>query len=109
MDQHVPGPITRGLRRRGVDVITAFEDRRHELEDSDLLDRASELERVLFTQDDDLLAEAAYRQRHGIFFHGVIYGHQQHVSIGDCVEDLELIAKTCDRLDVINDVMFLPL
>jgi len=48
MDQHVPDPITKGLRRRGVDVITAFEERRHELADADLLDRASELERVLF-------------------------------------------------------------
>jgi hypothetical protein len=109
MDQHVPDPITKGLRRRGVDIITTFEERRHELADADLLDRASELERVLFTQDDDLLAEAAYRQRNGIFFHGVIYGHQQRVSIGDCVEDLELIAKTCEAADVINDVVYLPL
>ena len=109
MDQHVPVPITKGLRRRGVDVITAFEDRRHELSDAALLDRASELERVLFTQDDDLLTEAAYRQRNGIFFHGMIYGHQQRVSVGDCVEDLELIAKACDKPDVINDVIYLPL
>jgi hypothetical protein len=64
---------------------------------------------VLFTQDDDLLAEAAHRQQAGIFFYGVIYGHQQRVSIGSCIRDLELIAKTCEATDVINDVLYLPL
>jgi hypothetical protein len=35
-----------------VDVITAFEDSFHEHEEDDLLDRATELGRVLFTQAD---------------------------------------------------------
>ena len=109
MDHHVPASITKGLRLRGVNVITAYADDTHTWEDADLLDRAADLERVLFTQDDDLLAEAARRQRDDIFFHGVIYGHQRRVSIGICVQDLELIAKTCDPVDVINDVFFLPL
>jgi hypothetical protein len=38
----------------------------------DLLDRASELGRVLFTMDDDLLVEAAARQNQGVAFGGVI-------------------------------------
>jgi predicted nuclease of predicted toxin-antitoxin system len=62
MDQHIPRAITVGLRIRGVDVITAFEDKASEMNDSELLNRANELNRVLFTQDDDLLAEAAKRQ-----------------------------------------------
>jgi predicted nuclease of predicted toxin-antitoxin system len=63
MDQHVPRAITLGLRLRGVEVITAYEDGTSEMEDPDLLDRAGALERVLFTRDDDLLAEATKRQR----------------------------------------------
>lgn len=39
-------------------AITAHEDGSAEFGDLDLLDRAEELRRVLFTQDDDLLAEA---------------------------------------------------
>ncbi len=31
MEQHVPSAITRGLRRRGVDVLTAEEDGAAEL------------------------------------------------------------------------------
>jgi hypothetical protein len=58
-----------------VDVVTAYEDSAHELADPELLDRATNLGRVLFTQDDDLLAEATKRQRTGITFGGVIYTH----------------------------------
>ncbi|HEV2210717.1 MAG TPA: DUF5615 family PIN-like protein [Verrucomicrobiae bacterium] len=73
MDVHVPRPITRGLRRRAVEVLTAQEDGTARWEDHDLLDRASNLNRVLFSQDEDLLAEAAARQREGRCFAGVIY------------------------------------
>ena len=59
MDHNVPRSISAGLRLKGLDVVTAFDDHAHELDDSQLMNRAKELGRVLFTQDDDLLAEAA--------------------------------------------------
>jgi uncharacterized protein with PIN domain len=108
MDQHVPRAITIGLRLRGVEVLTAYDDKASELEDDDLLNRAGELGRVLFTRDDDLLAEATKRQRAGISFCGVVYAHQLRVSIGRCVEDLELIAKAGEPADLMNQVIFLP-
>jgi len=82
MDHHVPRAITMGLRLRRIDVVTAYEDRTQESADADLLDRATDLGRVLFTQDDDLLAEATKRQQAAVAFGGVIYAHQQEVSIG---------------------------
>lgn len=109
MDQHIPRAITVGLRLRGIDVITAFEDKANEMNDSELLNRASELGRVLFTQDDDLLAEAAIRQKNGILFQGVIYAHQLHISIGACVNDLEIIVKAAEPDELVNSVIFLPL
>jgi predicted nuclease of predicted toxin-antitoxin system len=109
MDHHVPRAITLGLRLRGVDVLTAYEDGASELEDVTLLDRASERGRVLFTRDDDLLAEAAKRQREEIPFLGVIYAHQLRVSIGRCVQDLEILAKAGEPADLLNGVIFLPL
>jgi predicted nuclease of predicted toxin-antitoxin system len=109
MNQHVPRAITTGLRLRGMDVVTAHEDGASRLDDSELLDRASELERVLFTQDDDLLAEATRRQRGGIPFRGVIYAHQLRVPIGICVRDLEIIAMAAEPEDLTNRVEFLPL
>jgi len=108
MDQHVPRAITTGLRLREVDVITADEDGASRMDDLELLNRAGELGRVLFTQDDDLLAEATKRQREGIPFRGVIYAHQLRVSIGNCVHGLEIIAKAGEPEDLINRVEFLP-
>jgi len=57
LDHHVPA-VSEGLRLRGVDVLTAYEDGSAELEDPPLLHRTTELGRVLFTQDTDLLAVA---------------------------------------------------
>ena len=47
MDVHVPRAITNGLRRRGVDVLTAQEDGAAEFDDPSLLDRATALNRAL--------------------------------------------------------------
>ena len=109
MAHHVPRAITLGLRRRGVDVLMAYEDGASELEDATLLDRPSEWGRVLFARDDDLLTEAAKRQREEIPFRGVIYAHQLRVSIGRCVQDLEILAKAGEPADLLNGVIFLPL
>jgi hypothetical protein len=51
-------------------VLTAQLDGTTRLDDAALLDRASALGRVLFSQDDDLLAEATKRQRSGQHFGG---------------------------------------
>ena len=108
MDENVPFPITAGLRGRGVDVLTAQEDGRRQTPDPVLLDRAGDLGRIMFTMDDDLLAEATRRLRGGEAFAGVVYAHQQHVSIGQCVADLELIAAASDPPDWTNRVEYLP-
>jgi hypothetical protein len=109
MDHHVPVVITKGLRRRGVDVLTAEEDGTTTLPDPDLLNRAAAVNRVLFTRDKDFLRETARRQQTGETFAGVIYAHQQKVPIGRCVNDLEIIAKVGEAADLGNRVLYLPL
>ena len=109
MDHHVPKAITIGLRLRGIDVLSAYEDGTDQLGDDLLLKRANELKRVLFTQDDDLLEEAAKCQREGSPFSGVIYGHQLRVTIGVCIQNLEIIAKSAEPEELQNQVLFLPL
>jgi hypothetical protein len=109
MDHHVDVAITRGLRLRGVTVLTAEEDGTKQLADPLLLDRAMALGYVLFTQDVDLLAEAARRQAVGEVFAGVVFARQQIVSIGQCVQDLESMAKVYDPVDMMNRVEYLPL
>ena len=56
-----------------------------------------------------MLAEAEVRQRQGRRFGGVIYAHQLAITIGQCVKDLELIAKVAEPEDLVGRVEFLPL
>ena len=109
MDEHVSRAVTIGLRRRGLDVLTVQEDGRAGASDEVVLDRASELGRVLFSQDDDLLVEANRRQKTSLPFGGVIYGHQLHLTIGEAIDDLGVIAEATTAEELTNQVLFLPL
>lgn len=107
MDVHIKSEITNGLRKRGVDVLTAQDDGAAILDDSALLDRAGELGRILFSQDTDLLSIAADRQRKRKLFAGLIYVRQQGAGIGSCIDQLELIATLCEPADMANHVEYL--
>ena len=109
MDVHVRRAVAEGLRLRGVDVLRAQEDGAGELTDPELLDRATELGRVLFSQDDDLLCEAKRRQQDGETFGGVVYAHQLNISVGQCITDLELIAKATEWEEWAERTTYLPL
>jgi predicted nuclease of predicted toxin-antitoxin system len=109
MDVHVPSAITRGLRRRGIDVLTAQEDGAGRLDDPALLDRATLLGRIIFTRDEDFLAEGARRLRAGETFSTIVYAHQQDVSVGRCIDDLEIIAEDSTADEASGRLVFLPL
>lgn len=108
MDHHVPMAITVGLRQRRVDVLTASEDGAEEFDDNALLDRATALGRVLFTQDEDFLAIAHQRITSGPDFAGIVYSHQLAISIGEAIRDLELVAKVLDASEMRNRTEYLP-
>ena len=103
------GTITNGLRQRRVNVLTVQEDNRSGMADPAVLDRATELRRILFTQDDDLLAEVQRRQQAAVDFPGLVFARQSRVSIGTCIRDLELIATLGEYSEFENQVQFLLL
>jgi Domain of unknown function (DUF5615) len=107
MDEHVHRAITIGLRLRSIDVLTVQEDGLTATPDPLILDRALELNRVMFSQDQDFLIEAHHRQNADIPFAGVIYARQL-VAVGDCIRDLEIIAKASDPEDLVNRVEYIP-
>jgi predicted nuclease of predicted toxin-antitoxin system len=109
MDEQVESAITDGLRNRGVDALTIQEDGRAGLTDRGILNRSTELDRAVFTRDYDFLVEAAFRQRQGLPFAGVIYAHLTRVSIGACVRDLELLAGVLDPEEIVSRVIYLPI
>ena len=108
MDVHVPQSITDQLRRRGIDVLTAFDDEALEFPDDQLLERATQLKRVLFTQDIRFRVLAESWQADGKKFAGLVFGHQLGGTIGEFVRDLELIAKASESNEWINAVEYIP-
>jgi predicted nuclease of predicted toxin-antitoxin system len=109
MDEHIPRSITTALRLRQIDVLTVQEDGLTGSRDSQVLDRATALGRILFTQDDDFLVEAQRRQAAEIPFSGVVYAHQLAISVGNCIRDLEIITQVATFDELANMVWYLPL
>ena len=109
MDVHVRRAVTVALRLRDLDVLTAQEDGSAELDDARLMDRATELGRVLVSQDEDLLREGAERLSARQGFSGLIYAHQLRITIGQMVEDLELIATATSAEEWWGKIEYLPL
>jgi len=103
-----PQAISDQLRRRGVDLLTAIEDGRKELQDDELLERAGSLGRVTFTQDIRFKSMAEEWQRSRRPFAGLLFGHQLGGTIGHFVRDLELIAKASEPEEWHNIVEYLP-
>ena len=108
-DENFHGTVLNGLRTRGIDVLTPLEDRHNETDDRIVLQRATDLQRVLISQDEDMLRIATERQRNSIEFFGLIFAHKQRVSIGQCIEDLELICHYEAPEAFLNHIQHLPL
>ena len=108
MDHSVHGAIVRGLRRRGVDVLTAQEDDYHAMPDPSIIDRATELGRIAFSQDRDFLRDGTRRQREGVPFYGVIYARQDG-PIGTYIEDLHVISELEGLENLHGIVRYLPM
>lgn len=108
LDHHVPSAVAEGLRRRGIDVLTCTEDGTTRWGDERLLARATELDRILYSQDDDLLEIAHRWMAEGREFAGLAYAHQHRITLGEAVRDLELLALAGSPEDLRNHVEFLP-
>jgi len=103
MDQHYPGPVTEGLRRRGIDVLTAQEAKRCGLPDADQLRFATTEQRVMVSFDPDYLA----LHQSGATHAGIVWCPQQKYGIGMLVQLLELLHGTVDRDSMRSHVEYL--
>jgi len=102
MDEHVDSAITAGLRRRGVNVLTAQEAGLRTADDEAHLSRAREEGRIIFTQDVDFLRLHASGVEHA----GIVYAPQGS-SIGPLVRGLMPICEILEPDDMQNHVEFL--
>jgi predicted nuclease of predicted toxin-antitoxin system len=89
-------------------VLTAHEDGAAQFDDEELLARATQLGRVLFSQDEDLLTLTHRWLQTGRVFAGLVYAHQLGVTIGQAIRDLALMAYALDPEDMCNSIVFIP-
>jgi predicted nuclease of predicted toxin-antitoxin system len=108
-DHHVNDAIEEGLRQRGIDVLRAIDDGFAERSDEAILARASDLGRIVFTQDRDFLELAAEWQRTGREFSGIVYAHQMRITIGQAIRELELTCQVLAAEEIRNRAVRLPL
>lgn len=102
MDEHVANAVTEGLRRRGVDVLTAQEAGMYPADDDKHLELAVKESRVVFTQDADFMRLHAA----GLSHRGIAYV-PQHTPVGYIVRGLMLIYDVLTPDDMVNHVEFL--
>jgi hypothetical protein len=109
MDHNVQAAIVSGTRRRGLDVLTALEDGYDQRADDEVLTRATELGRIVFTHDTDFIRITGEWLSTGRSFSGVVFGHPEAVSIGKVIQDLELICRVLTADEAANLLIRLPL
>lgn len=108
LDHHIRAEVAAALRRRGIDVLTAFDDGSSRIDDEQLLARAASLGRILVSQDRDLLVITARWQQEHREFAGLVFAGQQHADLGGTIEWLLLAAEIMSPEEMRNHVEFVP-
>jgi hypothetical protein len=108
-DHNIRDDIVIGVRAYGIDVLMAREDKSERLPDESLLDRATELGRVLCTEDSDFYRITARWWQVGHQFAGVAHIDQDAAPISRLIEDLVLIATAHTVDDLRNRLVYVPI
>ena len=101
-DEHVAKAVAKGLRQRGVDVLTVPEAGTLGACDEEHLAQAAQEGRVLFTHDEDFLRLHAAGVPHA----GIVYAPRQ-APVGEIIRGLMLIHGVLDAQELENQVEFL--
>jgi predicted nuclease of predicted toxin-antitoxin system len=101
-DEHVPKAVVRGLRQRGVDVVTVVEAGTLGATDIQHLRLANREGRTIFTQDADFLRLAAQGEPHA----GIVYA-PQHTPVSTVIRGLMLIHSLLDADEITGRIEFL--
>jgi predicted nuclease of predicted toxin-antitoxin system len=101
-DEQVARAVVRGLRLRGLDVLTTAEAGLLGAPDEVHLALAQSQGRVILTQDDDFLRLHAAGAAHA----GIIYA-AQGTRVGDVIRGVMLIHDTLEAEDMAGHVEFL--
>ncbi len=106
-DENIESAIVAGLRRRGIEVISARDIGDLGKSDEYHLENASELEAVIVTHDVDFLKIAHQWQQGGKEHKGILYAHPLDLSPGECIRMVELVTQVLTEEEMKNHIEFL--
>ncbi len=101
-DEHVSKAVIRGLRERGIDVLSVPEANMLGASDEEHMAFALAEGRMLFTQDADFLRLAAAGHKHA----GIAYA-RQGTSVGDIIQGLMLIVQVLEAEEMNGKIEYL--
>lgn len=107
VDENVNPAIVNGLRRRGVEAWSAGEAGNLGLSDEEQLEYAAKEHAVFFTHDTDLISISNQWIVSGKAHWGIIYVHQDSLSIGQCIYRLKDYADLLEPDEMKNRLEFL--
>jgi predicted nuclease of predicted toxin-antitoxin system len=98
LDEHMDHAIARGLRRRGIDVITTSEAGLLGSSDTTQLAHAHSTGRIMVTQDRDYIDLHYASVPHS----GIVFCGQSTRSVGDVIEILIIINEAFEPSDLLG-------
>jgi len=106
-DEHVPHAIVRGLRARGMDVVSVTERDRRQAADDVLLEEAIAEQRMMLTCDADFLRLAARHHAAAAAFAPIVFWPQQQRAIGHVIRSVIRLATSLTYDEATSRVFFL--
>ena len=105
-DEHVKSAIVHGLRRRGMDIVTAQERGQRQTDDEALLATATSEERLLLTNDTDFLRIHSEWLTIGRRHAGIVYWPQER-PIGEAIARIHQYALLTSPEYAIDIIKFI--
>ncbi len=106
-DECVDARIVAGLRRRGVDIVTAGSKGLLGASDAEHVTRAVELARIPVSADQDFLRLAQESIEAGTAFPGLIFILPK-TRVGEAVRAIALVAEALDAADLAGWIEWVP-
>jgi len=106
-DENIHAGIVEGLKRRGVTIWSVQEVKKVGLKDEEQLEYATAQGACFLTHDDDLLRVADRWLKMGRRHAGVLYVHQQHLSIGEIIRKVKMLVDIVNAEEMENRIEFL--
>jgi predicted nuclease of predicted toxin-antitoxin system len=106
-DENVDVRVAEGLRRRGVEAVSIYDEGKQGMGDDAQLAYARTLGSVIFTHDPDLIEVATEVNRRGEAHQGVIFVEMHRLRVGECIRRLALYAEVVTAEEMMNRIEFL--